>query len=247
MMLVGLVAGLLAGLAVAVLQHFVTTPLILKAETYENAPDAPAAGTAPQSLWQGAMIQLAHGGGGHAAHEGEHDWKPGDGLSRTTFTGFATVLAGIGFALVLLAGMVAAGDAITLTTALGWAAAGFLATGLMPAIGLAPELPGSAAGPLLARQIWWGGTAVATAVALWLALRVKRPWAVVAALVVAALPFVIGAPEPESFVSKVPAELAATFAARSLALQAMLWLAVGAAVAFFWPRLGAARNQAYPA
>jgi len=83
-------------------------------------------------------------------------------------------------------------------------------------LGLAPELPGSAAGPLLARQVWWVGTAISTAIALWLFLRNESIIAKVVAVALLALPHLIGAPAPVAFESKAPAELAAHFAAASL-------------------------------
>ena len=44
---VAAIAGLIAGLAMAALQSFATTPLILKAETFENAGGASSEITAP--------------------------------------------------------------------------------------------------------------------------------------------------------------------------------------------------------
>lgn len=232
-LVVGLLAGLVAGLAVAVLQHFTTTPLILAAETYETADKVASLGAAD---FGGARIILAHAGHGHGDEAG--GWKPEDGLSRTFFTSLMTVVTAIGFALVLLAGMVAAGDEITTRRALAWAGAAFVAMGLGPALGLAPELPGSAAGPLVARQLWWAGTAAATAASLWLFLRTEAAWAKALALVLIIAPHVVGAPHPAGFESRVPAELAAHFAATSLVVQAALWGLTGLAIGVFWARFG---------
>ncbi|MDJ1158831.1 CbtA family protein [Chelatococcus sp. SYSU_G07232] len=232
-LVVGLLAGLVAGLAVAVLQHFTTTPLILAAETYETAGKT-AALAGPD--FGGARIVLAHTGHEPVAGAEAEGWKPEDGLARTFFTGLTTVVSAIGFALVLLAGMIAAGDEIDARRALAWAAAAFLATGLAPALGLAPELPGAAAGPLVARQAWWVATAVATAASLWLFLRTEAAWAKVLAALLLVAPHAVGAPHPAGFESRVPAELAAQFAARSLAVQAALWLLTGLAVGLIWTR-----------
>jgi cobalt transporter subunit CbtA len=127
------------------------------------------------------------------------------------------------------------GSGITFPRALAFAACGFAATGLAPSMGLAPELPGSAAAPLVARQIWWILTVAATASSLWLMLASKRPGAMLAGLVLLALPHIIGAPQPAAFESTAPAELAARFAAASLGLQALLWASVGFTVAALWP------------
>jgi cobalt transporter subunit CbtA len=210
---VGLLAGLVAGLLVAALQQVTTTPLIVAAEVFET---------------------------GHGAHaHGGHDegWKPADGLPRLFYTSLATVVTAVGFALLLVAAMAAVGEQIDERRALAWAAAGFVAFGLAPAAGLAPELPGSAAGDLVARQVWWVGTACATAVAIWMFLKTDRAFLRVVALAVLLTPHLIGAPRPHDLESSVPPEIAARFAALSLAVQASLWLLIGVTVGLLWPRL----------
>jgi cobalt transporter subunit CbtA len=230
---VSLLAGLLAGLVVAALQHVTTTPLILKAETYEAALKAQAPALA--AFDGGARIMLAHGAAGDAPGHTHAEWKPEDGFQRTAFTTLVTVATAIGFAALLLGGMIAANETIDDKRTLAWAACGFLAFGLVPAAGLAPELPGSAAAELLHRQIWWIGTAIVTAGGLFVFLRMEAPWLRVLALAAMLVPHLIGAPHPAAPESKVPAEIAAHFAALSLGLQAALWLATGLAVGLLWP------------
>jgi cobalt transporter subunit CbtA len=122
-----------------------------------------------------------------------------------------------------------------------WGAAGFAAAGLAPALGLSPELPGSAAAVLEDRQIWWIATAVATAAGLWLALRVSKPWSIAGGIVLMILPHVIGAPHPEGFISEVPAELSGHFAAASLVVMAVVWSLAGTVAGYVWQR-GEARQ-----
>lgn len=232
---VSLLAGLLAGLIVAALQHVTTTPLILKAEIYESAMMAPAASHA--AFDGGARIILAHGGGDHAAGAEHDEWKPQDGTQRMLFTSAATIGTAIGFAALLLAGMLAAGDSIDQRRALIWGACGFLAFGLAPGMGLAPELPGAASAALQERQLWWIGTAIATAIGLFLFLRHEAPWLKLLAVVVILLPHVVGAPHAPTPESKVPAELAAHFTSLSLGIQAALWLVTAFAVGTLWPWL----------
>ena len=222
-MSVGLLAGLLAGLLIAVLQQVTTTPLILLAETYEKQGGASA-----------APVPVAPKEHDHAAHD--HGWKPADGLPRFFYASVATVATAVGMSFLLLAGMIFAGDPIDERRSLAWAIAGFVATGLAPAAGLAPELPGSGAGELVARQAWWIGTALATAVALWAFLRGESLIVRLGAVVVLLAPHVIGAPHPHAFESKVPAEIAAEFAALSLVVQGLLWALAGIAVGLLWPR-----------
>lgn len=232
-----LVAGLVAGLATSVLQHFTTTPMILEAELYENG-EAP--GMAHSRLDGGARLILAHAGEDHDEGDG---WAPADGLERTLYTSVVTIGTAFGFALILLSTMVLADARISARSGLMWGMAGFAAAGLAPALGLSPELPGSAAAVLEDRQIWWIATAVATAVGLWLVLRVSKPWTIAAGIVLMILPQVIGAPHPEGFVSEVPAELSGHFAAASLVVLAVVWSLSGTVAGYVWQR-GEAKQAA---
>jgi cobalt transporter subunit CbtA len=226
---VGLLAGIVAGLLIAILQQVTTTPLILLAETYEAKSASASAASSAE-----AAKAHDHDAHDHGAHD--HGWSPGEGLPRFFFTAVTTIATAIGISFLLIGGMIFAGDSIDERSALAWAIAGFVATGLAPAAGLAPELPGSAAGELLARQVWWTGTAAATAVALWGFLRMRHPAARLGAIVLLLAPHVIGAPHAHVFESKVPAEIAAQFAALSLVVQGLLWMLAGIAVGLLWPR-----------
>ncbi len=235
-MSVGLLAGLVAGLLIALVQQVTTTPLILLAETYEKQGEA----SPPPAVHR---HEDGHEDGhGHVHGEG---WKPADGLPRFFYTSVATVATAVGISFLLLAGMLFAGEAIDERRSLAWAVAGFVACGLAPAAGLAPELPGSGAAGLVARQIWWIGTAVATAVALWAFLRLENPGLRLGAVVLLLAPHVIGAPHPHVLESRVPAEVAAQFAALSLVLQGLLWALSGIAIGLLWPRF-AARSASRP-
>jgi cobalt transporter subunit CbtA len=234
---VGLLAGLAAGLATAALQHVTTVPLIVAAEVYEAG--TPAGGHHHDDGHDDAQAASAHDGATGHAHGGDA-WAPSSDLERTVSTAGATVVSGVGLSLVLIALMLLAGERITPTTALAWSAAGFAATGLATGLGLAPELPGSAAANLIDRQAWWAGTALATGLGLYALLKVRTPIAIVVGLVLVAAPHVIGAPHPDGFVSSAPAELAARFASASLVVHAAFWALVGLAVGTFWQRWAAA-------
>src|SRR3546814_17026059 len=97
-----LVAGIVGGLATAVLQHFTTTPLILEAELYEGGEPAAAAAAAQLDgvTFGGARLVLVHGGSDHAEDGGEA-WAPADGIERTLYTSVATIGPASGFALIL--------------------------------------------------------------------------------------------------------------------------------------------------
>lgn len=233
-LIVGLLAGLCAGLFVTVLQHFSATRLIIAAESYETTGKTAFAGDV---LVRPVAIPAQHtdaGPHGHA-HEAE-EWKPENGFQRTAFTALATTVTGVSFALMLLAAMLATGETITPHRALAYGAAAFLAVGLAPAAGLAPELPGSGAASLGARQAWWFATVLCSLTALWLIIKGRAGWQSLLGLVLLLAPHIVGAPHPAALESKVPAELAASFAAQSLALQAVLWIATGYAAGYFWQR-----------
>ena len=238
-----LLAGLVAGLATSAIQHAVTVPVIQAAETYEQSATAPAmpapAATAPAATTghhDHAMTGVADHDHGH-----EHDpnaWAPANGFERILFTTIATVAASVGFALVLLAGMIAANDQPTPRRALAWAAGGFAAFSLAPAMGLSPELPGMEAAPILARQLWWAAMVAATAGGLWLAIRGGKPMAILGGIILIALPHLIGAPTiAVTATSGVPAELASRFAASVLGVAAIMWALIGAGVGYAWQRL----------
>ncbi|PZQ88613.1 MAG: cobalt transporter [Leifsonia xyli] len=226
---VGLVAGFAAGLAMTILQQFTTSPIIAAAEVYEQSADTvrKAQVTEPAS----------HG------HDDE-GWQPTDGLQRIGATTVATVGAAVGYALLIVSLMLIAGVEITPTSALCWALGGFAATGLATAFGLAPELPGSAAADLVSRQLWSAATALSTAAGLYgLIYLAAIPWRLGGAALIV-LPHLIGAPRTASFEATAPAELGAQFAATSLALQGLLWAAVGIAVGFAWRRLASPAQPA---
>jgi cobalt transporter subunit CbtA len=234
----GLLAGFLAGLLIAGLQHFTTTPLIIAAEVYENQGAQPHVhpSAAPAGTFGEARLILVHSEHDQAA-EGQSEWAPADGIERTFYTSTVTVATAVGFALMLLAGMLAAGDRIDRWQGLMWAAAGFVVTGLAPSLGLPPELPGMSAADLVERQTWWIGTAAATAAALWLLLRSRSTALQAAGLVLLIVPHVFGAPHPGQVeAGAVPAELAARFAATSLAVHAALWAVTGFLAGWLWER-----------
>lgn len=217
----GLVGGLAGGVVVAAIQAVTTTPLILHAEIYEVREVADA-----------ASVLLAHAHEHGAAMGGEED-----GLGRLLSTSIMTCVVAVGFAWMLLAAMWLKGEAITARSVVPWAVAGFFVTGLAPALGLPPELPGAAYAELGARQIWWAGTAIATAGALAaFAFGRTLPW-VALGVVLIALPHLIGAPHAAEPASRVPAELAAEFASASLVVQAITWIVPAVIAGFVLSRL----------
>ncbi|MEO6014463.1 MAG: CbtA family protein [Devosia sp.] len=225
-------SGLAAGGVMAGLQQWRVAPLILAAEVYENAEPAhshdegavdvaPTPGPSPQ----GGGVQVV------PAHEHEHDedaWAPADGPERVGFTVSADILAALGFAFVLAAASVLGGIDVTARNGVIWGLAGFAVFQLAPAFGLAPELPGMPAADLLARQIWWWGTAIATATAIFGIAKFQNWPAIAIGAVLVLLPHVIGAPQlVGEHESGVPAHLATEFAANTLFVGAAFWMVLG--------------------
>ena len=225
----GLMAGVLAGVIVSGLQHVTTTPLIIKAETYEKSEGGHSHTHAPVTPAQGT--EAAPG-----SQELADEWSPADGIERTAFTTLATVGTAVGFAFVLIALVVASGATLTARSGMLWGAAAFVATGLAPALGLPPELPGSAAAELMHRQVWWIGTVLATGIGLWLIARTTGTLAILLGIALIVTPHVIGAPHPAEFTSEVPAEIAGHFTASSLVVHAVLWVLVGSIAGLIWQR-----------
>ncbi|HEY9009891.1 MAG TPA: CbtA family protein [Devosia sp.] len=216
-------AGLAAGLAMSALQQWKVTPLILEAETYENAATTVEAhshpeGTAPHTHEE---VAPAH------THD-EEAWAPQDGAERTFYTVLANVLGGMGFALLLAATSVLLGLPITAANGVIWGLGGFLAFHLAPALGLPPELPGMPAADLGARQLWWWGTALATGAGLLVIAKLRNWTSIGIAAVLLIAPHIIGAPQlAGEHAAAVPAHLATEFAAAALAAGALFWLSVG--------------------
>jgi cobalt transporter subunit CbtA len=210
--LAALVAGLIAGAVVALAHAVGTTPLILEAETYEAT----------------------------AATEPGHDeaWAPAEGLERLAYTAGADLVAGVGFAFLLVATFALRGRAVGWRDGLLWGLAGFAVFGALPALGLPPEVPGTVAAPLAERQAWWFATVVASAIGL-AALAFGRGWIwKTVGVVLIVLPHAIGAPAPEEHGGLAPKELAHAYIAVSLATTAIFWLVLGAVAGVAYDRFG---------
>ncbi|HEV7439290.1 MAG TPA: CbtA family protein, partial [Methylobacterium sp.] len=123
-----LVAGFLAAVVATSLQFALTSPLIIAAERYEThaaldpqAPDERPASALP--------ILLAHAHSGHEAGQGsgqesgqaDSAWQPGPGLPRMAFTALATLVGGVGYALLLGAVLAACNREPTPETSLRFA------------------------------------------------------------------------------------------------------------------------------
>ncbi|RJG44722.1 CbtA family protein [Mesorhizobium sp. DCY119] len=222
------IAGLLSGIVMTAMQTYATVPLILKAETFENAggghEHAAAAADSAQTAAPAAEA---------AAPAHEHDeegWAPADGFERFAFTALANIVTGIGFALVLVAASELAGGIANWRQGIFWGFAGFAVFTLAPGLGLPPELPAMPAADLAARQVWWIGTVVATAAGLGLiAFRSSLVFSLIGVALIVA-PHLLGAPQPASHESPIPPDLHHQFVVAVTVTNLIFWVVLGAAV-----------------
>jgi cobalt transporter subunit CbtA len=212
---VAVCAGLLSGIFATAAHQIGTVPIILKAETYEKVAANPTA----------------------EAHEHPVAWGPENGAERTVYTLLADALTGIGFALLLAAGLTLRGGEVDWRDGFFWGLAGFATFTIAPGLGLPPELPGTAAAPLLERQLWWLATAAATGCALALLAFTRRaPWAILAAILIV-VPHLYGAPRPTAHAAAAPEELTHQFAVAVTVVSFLFWLILGASTGYFYGRL----------
>ena len=235
-----LVAGFAAGLLCALLQFLLVQPNVVLAERYEAGELLHFQGIASPEE-RAATSHAAHGAHDTAApaEEAGHDHGAGAeaGANRQALTVLFAVLTYCGYGIILVAGMNLAeqvGIKIGLSQGILWGLAGFMAFQMMPALGLQPDLPGTPTTDLYARQIWWAATAVATVAGLWFAAYGTGLWQRAAGLVVLTAPHIWGAPDLSTFGGIAPPELAASFAARSLAVGMITWAVLGGLVATLW-------------
>ena len=218
-------AGLLAGLILAALQTFATVPLILQAETFENAgATAHDHGAAPVEADSAATARA------ESHNHGEEAWAPADGFERFAYSAAVNIISGIGFALVLVAASKSAGGISSWRQGMIWGFAGFAVFTLAPGLGLPPELPAMPAADLFARQVWWIGTVAATAAGLALiAFRGAAPLSILGVALIV-LPHIIGAPQPDSHKSPIPESLHHQFVVAVTVTNLIFWTALGGIV-----------------
>jgi cobalt transporter subunit CbtA len=214
LMVVALLSGALAGLALFMFQQFTVVPLIRSAEAYES----------------------------NTAHEDE-GWQPANGWQRTSLTAIATVLSGIGFAAILFGAIAMTGTALNVRRGALFGLAGFVCFNLAPALGLPPRPPGVPVADLYDRQIWWAGTVIATAIGLWLLLGSARAlWLRIGGGICLLMPHLVGDPIASGKYI-VPTQLLRRFTVVSLVTIGLFWLLVGTIGGFLYKRIGLTEDE----
>ena len=232
-----LFAGFAAGLLCALLQYLFLEPKILLAERYESRELVHFQGVPTASEAADAMAKSMPGMD-MSAEPADHDHGEAEsGAHREALTVLFAILTYCGYGLVLMGGIQLAeqlGIKLGLSEGLLWGLAGFAAFQLMPALGLQPDLPGTPSADLQARQLWWALTAACTGVGLWFLAYGQGLVQRAAGLVVLAAPHVWGAPMLAQFGGVAPPELASAFAARTLAVGLITWMALGGMLVTLW-------------
>lgn len=201
--------GLAAALLLSLLQTFWVTPLILQAEVYESRADT-----------------VEHHVDAETDASADQAWQPENGWQRRAATFASNTVMAWGFSLMLFGGYRLRRPR-HVWQGLAWGGCGYLAFFAAPALGLPPELPGTAAADLLARQAWWLTTATCTAAGLaLLTLQQKTAWRITALALIAA-PHLIGAPQLEQVFSVAPPALQQQFIIASTLSNLAFWLTLG--------------------
>ncbi|TFH84838.1 hypothetical protein EQG41_20385 [Billgrantia azerbaijanica] len=237
--------GLVAGLALTAVQAVGVTPIILAAEKFEVVEEAASAGE-PHSHDEGA-----------AGHHSQETWAPQDGVERTLYSAVANILAGIGFAAVVLALMrqLRGMGWVRVSPMKGvlWGIAGFIVIFLAPAIGLPPEIPGAEAAVLGQRQGWWLLAVTASGIGLGIVALAPVRFKLAGVLILA-VPHLVGAPHhggpvfthPDAGAVAALNELHHQFILASGVTNLVFWLVTGVLSAALFQRYiqDSARNGA---
>jgi cobalt transporter subunit CbtA len=231
-----IVAGCAAWLLAAVLHFAFVQKYILLGEEYETGAAVHFAGATPQTDHHSTDAATTEADHDHGAHDHE---DASSGFARNAWTVLFSGLVYIAYAMILVAGFGLAriyGHIITAREGLLWGLAGFATFQLAPAMGLAPELPGTVAADLGARQVWWWLTVAATASGIGLIAYGRGIIAIAVAALLLAAPHIVGAPTLDGFSGVAPPEVAAAFAARVLGVGLAVWALLGWVAGFVWAR-----------
>ena len=214
-----LFAGVTVGVLAAILQFIFVVPLLMEGELYE---------TGARVHFSAGVAESEAGAPAIWGDIGRHIGTVA--MNLVTYTGFAFVMVA-GFALVQRAG-----HSVDARSGAIWGLAGFIAVQLAPAVGLPPELPGTVAADLGARQVWWAGCVLATVLGIAALAFVRGSAGVIGGVVLIALPHVIGAPHLDTYYGIAPPELASHFVTSSLGVAGASWVLLGTIAGALWAR-----------
>lgn len=218
----GVIAGLIAGIILGILTLTIITPLILKAEKFENS-----------------VTVIKDGGASHEHGEGEE--MPFYKRLLLTMVGTTTLGAAYGIILSIVY-LYFRNKGIKKGLILGFL--GFLFVNLLPGLGLPPNPPGvETIAEVENRQLWWFlliGAEIMGIGIFWFVHKILRnlykavatPAAALISLVVISIPFIFGSPSGIKY-SLVPDDLITVFRIASFTVAFIFWLFLGGFVAYF--------------
>ena len=216
-------SGLLGGLLLTAVQRIQVIPTLLQAEINEE-----------QAIATSVSHHLHSDSGDGQTHQYAAEvWQPQSGWERTFFTAVANISLGVGFALLLGAASTMRGGIGNWRSGLLWGLAGYTIFFVAPSLGLPPEVPGTEAANLKARQLWWLMAVFDTAIGLWLLVFAKTRLNKLLGSLLLVSPHLIGAPQPEIAGSAAPVELTHTFIFATALANAVFWLALGSLMGLF--------------
>ena len=209
-----LLSGLLAGGVLTAIQSMGTIPLILEAEKYEDG--------ALVDYTNNQELTLTH----DEEEEEEEAWSPKDGAQRLFFTFLTNIFLATGFSFLLCVVYLYLKE-VTLLKGLISAGVGYLTFFVLPSIGLTPEVPGTLAASLEARQLWWVSTVLASAIGFGVLFFNKSRLYQGLALVLILVPHIVGAPHAEYHAGTAPIEIFHSFVQASFVTNGLFWLVLG--------------------
>ena len=217
LILTAILSGLIGGIALNTLQFMTTIPLIHHAEVFEgkgliNYTNQHKVSTAMASKIQKKPTTIE-----------EEAWAPQDGTERTVWTLIADIILATGFSFILLAIYLFINN-LTLNKALGIGIVSYGIFFFLPSLGLHPELPGTVAASLNARQTWWIGTVVGSAIGFGLIFFNKNTIVKLIGLAIILLPHIIGAPMPLMHAGSAPYKMLESFEYGSFAINGVFWI-----------------------
>ena len=230
-----LFAGFAAGLLGALLHFAFVQEYILLGETYETGEVVHFGGSGSS---EAVIDQSTADAASHDSHAHDHE-DGGDAgtFQRNALTVLFTCLIYVGYGLFMSVAFQVAemfNRPIRAQDGILWGIAGYTAFQLAPAMGLPPELPGTIAAEISARQVWWFSTVGATIAGLALLAFGRSVVTVALAAALLAAPHAIGAPHPDGFWGVAPPEVGAAFSARVLGVGLAVWAVLGWLSARFW-------------
>ncbi len=217
----GIIAGLIGGVILGILTLTVITPLILKAEVFENSV----------TVIKEDASSHEHGEGGE---------MPFYKRLLLTMVGTTTLGAAYGIVLSIVYSFIR-NKGIQKGLILGFL--GFLFVNLLPGLGLPPNPPGvETIAEVENRQLWWFlliGAEIMSIGIFWFVHKILRnsyktaaaPAAALVSLVVISIPFILGSPSGIKY-SLVPDDIIAIFRIASFVVAFIFWLSLGGFVAY---------------